>query len=662
MSGIAGVYYFNRSDSLFANRWLGHSIQRVGPDGLRTKHAANITASFAAFHCQSDSRTAEQPLVSPTGEVLLWDGRLDNREDVIAKCGSRHIDDLALSMAHSVSGAREIADCVLVMAAWMRWKHNLVSELVGDFALSVWDPDAQVLFLARDFAGTRPLYYSVTRDFAVWSSELATFFALIPDIGEIDEEYVASYLILDEYHERTVYRGIHPVPPGAAVFINSSGAVQPRRYWKVDRTAECKVSSDVEYETEFVRLLGESVRCRMRSESVVMAELSGGLDSSSIVCIADRLRSTGANLPSLETASYLYDQSSSCDERRFICAVESQRRKVGHRLEDHGILSAFDDELEIMQPNPMHCFIDSLRGLSELMERRNSRVLLSGVGGDNLLLSETPRMPWFADLARQGKITALVRALAVCARFSKASYAELIRTNLLLPLLPLRIRLKVGGQDLVVPSWLESAFISRSGCRERLFYDQQHSDIPSLTLRARCKWLMRAISLIAQCYYRERFCVDAAFPFLHKPLVEFLLAVPVEQLVRQDEHRSLQRRALRDMLPESIRIRRDKPGPDEAVFRAVDRQWYRLSALFNDAHSYQWGFVNSAAFRSVLIRARNGLAVALPSLLRTISLELWLRARDRRIHNPSGQLRKSCSFSTYHPEPPLDDRPLRCGR
>src|SRR5260370_19080705 len=125
-------------------------------------------------------------------------------------------------------------------------------------------------------------------------------------------------------------------------------------------------------------------------------------------------------------------------------------------------------------------------------------------------------------------------------------------------------------------------------------------------------------------------CIEATHPYVHRPLVEFLQAIPFEQKVRPAETRSLMRRALRGSVPEKILKRRSKRGPDEALFRAVAREWPQLQPMFENARCCARGYVNAEALQAALARVRHGCGLFSFALIQTLSLEFWLRALERR--------------------------------
>src|SRR4029077_376508 len=135
---------------------------------------------------------------------------------------------------------------------------------------------------------------------------------------EINDEYIADLLTRLPEPSQTPYKNVHAVPPGHAVTV-SNGQLRIRRFWGLDPNREIRYKTDPEYEEHFGHLFREAVRCRLRVDGPVWAELSGGLDSSSIVCMADQIIKSGETQASgLETVSFVYDEASKSDERKYI--------------------------------------------------------------------------------------------------------------------------------------------------------------------------------------------------------------------------------------------------------------------------------------------------------------------------------------------------------
>lgn len=620
MSALGGIFNLDGkpvdSEELIE---LGTALETHGPDGGDIVVLGSVGFVYRAFHTNRESRLEKQPLTSRQQHVVCWDGRLDNRAELIAL------------LDRDFEANR--TDVAIVMAAYIELGLDSVTHLIGDFALSLWDHQARRLVLARDAAGPRPLYYHTNIERIVWSSELMPLLDLAAGDLEINDEYIAGYLARGVDVASTPYRGIHAVPPGFLVLIEN-GQVVVRRFWGLNSRSEIRYKTDEEYEEHFRSLFRDAVRTRMRVDSTVWATLSGGLDSSSIVCMADEvLKSRTVEASELKTVSYVYDRSTTSDERAFIQSVEEQRGCAGLHLReaDHPPLAAFPDEIQLSFPDFLDCFVDRHQALCAAMRDDGARVLLTGHGGDELLCSSANPAPELGDLLLQGRLSNLHRSLSAWANVLKRPYLDLFWRDGLVPLLPPRLQLLCGVKaNFELPPWYDRRFVKRMNLRERYLQSDNVFGFTRPTGRDQATGYLSATKTIAKNSYRARGGIEVSHPFLHRPLVEFLQAIPFEQRVRPGEARSLMRRSLKDLLPEKILKRRSKKGPKEALFRAISQHWSRLQHLFEDPRVCAYGYMDAVELRAALERARHGCEINAFPLVQTISLEFWLRALENR--------------------------------
>jgi asparagine synthase (glutamine-hydrolysing) len=574
---------------------------------------------YRAFHTNRESRLEKQPLVSQEGHILAWDGRLDNREEMISV------------LREELNGDR--TNITIAMAAYLKFGSDFLPRLIGDFALSLWEPRTRTLLLARDAIGPRPLYYHANAERIIWSSELAP---LLDSAGielEVNDEYIAGYLTNGPAPELTPYKDIYAVHPGHTV-VAENGRLRAQRFWGLDPNHEIRYQMDEEYEEHFRHLFREAVRCRLQVDGPVCINLSGGLDSSAIVCMADEIFGCGAAKSSrIETISHVYDEAVSSDERDFIRCVEEKRGRSGHHLRDvdYPPLASFPDESRHSFPDYFDCFVDLLRGTCEAMRGDGARVLLTGHGGDQMLYSSPLPSPELSDMLIQRQPLHLHRSLKAWSKVLKRPYLDLLWRDGVIPLLPknLQVFFSLNQKTRLAP-WIDERFIGRMNLRERRLglTDAFGFNLPSG--RDQSIGFLSAMRTIAKASYRARGFIEVSHPYTHRPLVEFLQAIPFAQRVRPGETRSLMRRALRGLLPEMILKRKGKKGPEEALFRALAREYHRLQPIFGNARVCAHGYMNAEALKTALEKARHGCQKYSFAVIQTISLEFWLRALERR--------------------------------
>ena len=196
-----------------------------------------------------------------------------------------------------------------------------------------------------------------------------------------------------------------------------------------------------------------------------------------------------------------------------------------------------------------------------------------------------------------------------------------------MPLLPRGVQ-AVCKPTIKMPPWFDQEFVRRSNLRERMLGAPEGFGFRLPSRRNMFAGLSSVVRGFPRYNIREFRCIEMSHPYMHRPLVEFLLAIPLDQKLRPGESRSLMRRALRDILPEKIAKRRGKRGPDEAISRALAREWPSLRQLFSDARVCSRGYMRPHKLLSALDRARHGAEKQTFALLNTISLEFWLRSLE----------------------------------
>ncbi len=617
MSGIGGIFNFNGApvdeQILLA---LGAGLARRGPDGGNHIDAGSVGMVYRAFHTNRESRLERQPLVSRHGHVLCWDGRLDNREELIALLREELRD--------------EHTDVAIVLAGYLKWGLNCFSRIIGDFALSLWDPLERTLSLVRDVIGPRPLYYHVNEKRILWSTELASILDIAGVPLQINDEYVAGFLGGLPDLGQTPYNSIHGIPP-AHVLTASSNKVGVHQFWELNINREIRYQTDVEYEEHFRHLFREAVRCRLRADQTVWSELSGGMDSSSIVCMANDIISNGeSQTRSLETVSRVFDEARKSDERKYIVPVEKKIGKKGLHLreDDYRILAAWTSEYVPTVPTYEGTVAAYYRELKRAMNETGSRVLLSGHGGDNVLLGDGSPFPELAELLMSGKFLSLHRRLKTWTGALNKSYFLFLWRQVVMPLLPQSLQHPNGTVDKVF-SLYNPDFVRRMDLRRRLLgpFNMFGTRHPA---RRYQKTSFSVVQKQLSIDFRYELCnAEFSYPFTHRPLIEFLFATPIEQRVRPRQGKSILRRALRDLLPPEL-FNRQEPRITiwDAMARAVRRDGPRLQKLFRDAPPSINNYLNLAAVQQAFDQSSKNFNSYVVSL---VPFQHWLESVERRL-------------------------------
>ena len=547
-----------------------------------------------------------------TARVHMWDGRLDNRSDLLLILK----DHLRI----------DSDDAALALAAYKRWGTDGFGRLIGDWSVVISDSANRSTVLASDFAGVRPLYYAVQSGRALWSSHLKSL-VVKTGISDLDEQYAAAFLMYGGCPHRTPYKGIQSVPPGHAVCV-SAIATKILPFWTLPVHDEIRYQSNQHYQEQFRSLFREAVSVRLQGKSPVLAELSGGLDSSSVVSMANNLMGNG-DVParSLSSVSYVWPNSM---DTPFIQEIESFCGIEGVHISMQDAPLMRESEVGDVQPQILQPWRNSLAALTG---RLKAKTLLTGQNGDLVTGN------WFDDSLQ---VSASLRRLHLKQACREAfEWSKILRrpvydvlleaASAALPssLAPAHIYARTDGSYILKSS--ETSFAP--GLVDRFGLSEPDALFSSRWLQAppeRRKYFRSLSTLIElrQLQTPEALQhLDYTHPFAHRPLVEFLMTVPTSVLCGPGEPRRLMRSALSDLWPVKLRNRRSKglfAEPWQDSLRTLAGVLIKAKKL----HLVERGFLDRDSVHLRLRRAVAGLDCNRAQLLHIVLLELWLRNRQ----------------------------------
>jgi asparagine synthase (glutamine-hydrolysing) len=550
----------------------------------------------------------KQPMVLDAGEVLLWDGRLDNGREILNALG--------------ISRPPPSSDVEIVAAAWSEWGEKCLAKLVGDWALSLWIPSSRHLLLAADTLATRHLFYAVEKDCVQWSSVAHPLILMSERSLTLDEEYLAGWVGSFPAPHLTPFRELHRVPPASVVTIRP-GSVSIRRYWDFGGALRIRYASDREYEEHFLQVFRQSVRRRLRSNSPILAELSGGMDSSAIVCVADQLTAE-SHRTKIDTVSYYDDSEPHWNERPWFTRIESHRGQGGLHIDVNAVAPEPKAEGVGFRFQPGAGAVEN--PMLEFMINRGHRALLSGIGGDEFLGGVPTPLPELENLLASGKLGSLARQLTVWALIQRRPWIDLLR-NTAAAFLTSAIRNRSGWRQ--PPPWLTPGFARRQQLPLSGYSGRLKLSGPLPSFQENLEALAAIRRQLACADPSSGYPIEKRYPYLDRDLLEYLFAVPREQLVRPGERRSLMRRSLAGIVPGEVLNRRRKAFVSRAPLRMIRRQFDALSSDGNRLRLAELGIVDPGAFRGAIGAVLQEREAAVLPLMRALTLEQWLRALDR---------------------------------
>lgn len=621
MSAICGIVHFNGApvDPALLSRMTASAPHR-GPDGVSFWYGDQAGLAHLAFHVTPESVRERQPLASSDHRyVLAADARIDNRGELIG------------TLRHDPGLPPDPTDADLILAAFLRWGEFCCERLLGDFVFAVWDTLARRLFLVCDALGGRSLCYHFDGRRCVLASEVTQILDLPGWRPRFNEAKIAEFLMSRGHEdEASFFESIHYCPAGHCLTLSADGA-RRRRYWDIDPDHRLRYREDREYAEHFLELITAATRCRMRSIGRVGLSLSGGLDSTLLAAVAAPLvPQLGLPQRRLKTFSYVFDELTDCDEREYI-------HPVVDRYELDATYLPCDDRwtLKDLSNWPVmrgYLWSDAYVGLptaaAEAARDAGCRVLLNGQYGDALY---TSGRYWATDLLRDGRFGELARAVRNYHRrihwrddLIKPGLRQLIPWRLKRLLRRFRALLRVREQWPAIHPDLgrRTEFARRLGndSRECRFDAGRWTRLSSLTASYWSQGFGETRG------YHNRFGLEVESPYHDRRLVEFIMALPADQLGRPWRNRWIQRNAMRDLLPASVSERESKTSFDPLMTRGLgERESETLRRILSHPLGVRYHLIDGAWLEHMLARATPDLD-SLYELWLCASLELWLNA------------------------------------
>jgi asparagine synthase (glutamine-hydrolysing) len=579
---------------------------------------------MAQYRNETDpARCREQPLSCTDGIVATFSGSLHNADDLRRTLGLHTVEPVDL-----------------VASGYKRWGVDSFAHLTGDWSAVILDARRELVMMARDFVGTCPLYYRLDLDALTWSSNLSALQSLGPTPQpRLDPAYLAGFLSGSVPRSRTPFIEVRAVPPGHAVICDKrlltrdagTGAV-PRfiSFWRPAAQPEWRQRTPEDYANQLHTLLRESVDCRLPSSGRTWIELSGGLDSSTIVAVGAGV--TSRRPVDVTTVTYVFDQSVSADERSFSNAVRHRFGLASTELRE-GSYSLFFPSAPSLAPQEPIPGGGRVSALIQAMHETGASVLLSGSGGDSVMWNaREPRLD-LTDLAYRLRTRALLDRIRRYREQELCSYKELLWNSILNPLARGYRRRPHAPESASWVNWrrVRSLTSPDLDTRATRVEDTQTHAASLPSERYYVAAVRHAIDMVVPGDMGPGCDVSFSYPFFDRRLIDFMLSMPFEEKRAPGTTRVLHRRALTGVLPECVRQRVAKVGATEPLYRAVRREWSRVRALFGE-HCVlaREGLIHSPTLIAALDDVRAGLDVEPFALMRTISLEAWLQSSSAR--------------------------------
>jgi asparagine synthase (glutamine-hydrolysing) len=374
MSGITGIFRRDGRDVDPSDiKKMNAKIAHRGPDGSKVWCEGPVAFGHQMLHTTPESLHEEMPFEDEkSGLVITADARIDNREDLAPKLG--------------IEDNEYVSDSYFILKSYEKWGEKCPEELLGDFAFAIWDKNKETLFCARDHMGVKPFYYYLSNDIFLFGSEIKSILSFDNHFNlQLDEMKVAYHLIpIITDRKLTFYNNILRLP--ASNFLKITFKCQfLDKYWELNPELEIVFDSDEDYYKKFRELFEESIKCRLRSIHPIGFELSGGIDSSSVVVMSKKILSKDD--VNIQTFSLIFNEIKDSDESYFIKKIVDDGGIEPFYLAGDSI-SPFDeiDDILFYQDEPLDTpNMALIWKLYKTMNKKGIRVIIGGHDGDCLL-------------------------------------------------------------------------------------------------------------------------------------------------------------------------------------------------------------------------------------------------------------------------------------
>lgn len=618
MCGIACIIEIgDRAPSQEALARLSESLTHRGPDDDGVLVHKNVGMTFRRLAIIDLTDAGHQPMLSDSGRyAIIFNGEIFNYLELRTELETKgHV-------------FRSSSDTEVLLNAYIEWKEGCLERLNGMWAFVILDRESGECFCARDRFGIKPLYFMKSGDRVVLASEVSAILGSGLYQRQINRTTIARYLFFGDLDcsNDTFYEGINAVAPGTWMSIDRDGCIRSARYWELPKDVE-----EAPDHEELRDLFHDAVKIRLRSDVPVGVFLSGGLDSTSILCAAaDQM---GREHP-LSAYSFMPPEY---DETRYI---KDTIKQTGANLVPLEIgSSTLWKKLERMteyQDGPVHT-PSALIGfcLCELAASRGTKVILNGQGADETLagygnyffsfwqslLGEMRFGLLLSQLRKYGAhhdvhMVALLKQ--VFALFARVQLSR-VRVYRWAAATRHRRRLRVHplySRDLVGDMPRDRKRDGARGLGEALRRSVTTSPLP-LYLRVEDRNSMAH-------------SIEVRLPFLDYRLVSAVMRTVSTRKLDGFWNKVQLREFMRARIPESVRTRPDKMG-----FETPDAKWIRawapeIESLFHSRSFVERGFFNvknlSVALKDHVHQVRD----CHEDIFRAVQVELYLRSTEQQ--------------------------------
>jgi asparagine synthase (glutamine-hydrolysing) len=590
MSAITGIFYRDgRTVPEEQINKMNNRLSHRGPDGSAFWCEGSVALGHQMLYTTPESLHEILPFEEDS-LVITADARIDNRKELSEKLG--------------IEDKEEISDSYFILKAYQKWGEDCPKELLGDFAFAIWDKNKERLFCARDHMGVKPFYYYLDDEKFVFGTEIKAIFSVSEINCELNEEKIAFYLMkVSGDSEFTFYANIKCLNSASLFELDKDRIIDNKKYWNLNYQSQIIMDSEEEYIEKFREIFTEAIKCRLRSYSSIGFELSGGLDSSSIICMANRIFSKNDDV-NAKTFSFISDIPEFDDQYYIQKIVENNEFK--HNSINADEISPLEDVNTILWYHDQPFFSPHKAVISKMYKKiqdKNIHVLLTGQGGDDVISFGTYYLSELASTFQWKKLIKNLNGNPYRLNLFKIIYYQII-----IPLIPAFFRNFLRPYLNNDVNILNESFTQRIGIDINKYIKDKYRKQNSKEYH---------YNLLVDDIHQEvlasidktiaPYSIEVRHPFFDKRLIEFCYAIPTEIKYKFGWNRYLLRIAMDGILPKEIQWRPEKSDLTPLYARNLLLfEQNTLKEIFNKNYETIGEYVNINELQKILKKYESG--------------------------------------------------------
>ena len=629
MCGLLGVFSKNPEND-FAKRLDSalHTLDHRGPDDRGLLSYAVERGQLALGHTRLSiidlSQGGHQPMSCPEGRYyIVFNGEIYNYRELRQELSG---------FGHYF---KTDSDTEVLLAAWVKWGESCLRRLAGMFSFAIFDRHDTTLTLVRDAFGIKPLFYRLDNNGFCFASEIPSLLALLPVRPGLNYKSAYDYLVWGRYDtsRETFYQDIEQLEPGHVLQVDlqklavgQSACIRRRWWWPsiCERTDLSFQEAAAQLREKFLK----SVSLHLRSDVPVGAALSGGIDSSAVVCA---IRHLEPQRP-IHTFTFIAP-GTLVDEERWADIVNSHVGAISNKVfvQPHELVRDLDDMIQCHGEPFGSTSIYAQYRVFQAVRNQGITVTLDGQGADEMLAGyDGYPQSYVRSLLDRHRYSELYSFLKAWIKWPGRSRRRVLMTmaGAMTPRQWTTLSRRFVGQD-PAPAWLNRHFLSNQMVELRFpELPEPSTEGRGRRLAEQLRWALTGQGLAPLLRHGDRdsmrWSIESRVPFLTTDLAEFLLQLPESYLVSPDgETKFIFREAMRDIVPNQILDRRDKVGFETPELDWLRDQGSRIQEWLGESDLLP--FLNGPACRAEVSSILDGKKPFGPQMWRLINYCRWIQ-------------------------------------